>query len=175
MTPASRAHFYKHENKHQTNHLINLETKNMSIDVSKVHDKSLIGGFSGSKDCKMFGRVVEGRHVKKKSEIDFSFYDWSWPAVSTNTLITLSKRKLDWEFWNSPPPPRHKPWQGEVLLTYTRPICQLFDYPTWFFKTTSDLLIPTSRRTLSQFWSIKIRGTTFPNYKKFADLLILRL
>ena len=32
-----------------------------------------------------------------------------------------------------------------------------------------------SRRTLSQFWSFKIRRTTFLNYIKFADLLILRL
>ena len=32
-----------------------------------------------------------------------------------------------------------------------------------------------TRRTLSQFWSFKIRRTTFPNLIKFADLLIRRL
>ena len=32
-----------------------------------------------------------------------------------------------------------------------------------------------ARRTLSPFWSFKIRHTTFQNYIKLADLLILRL
>ena len=32
-----------------------------------------------------------------------------------------------------------------------------------------------ARRTLSQFWSFKIRRTTFLNYLKFANLLITRL
>ena len=32
-----------------------------------------------------------------------------------------------------------------------------------------------TRRTLSQFWSSKIRLTTYLNYVKFADLLTLRL
>ena len=33
----------------------------------------------------------------------------------------------------------------------------------------------TTRRTLSQFWSLKIRRTTLLNYIVFADLLMLRL
>ena len=36
-------------------------------------------------------------------------------------------------------------------------------------------LLPATRQTLSQFWSLKIRLTTFLSYIKFADLLILRL
>ena len=33
----------------------------------------------------------------------------------------------------------------------------------------------TARPSLSQLWSFKIRSTAFPNYIKFADLLISRL
>ena len=36
-------------------------------------------------------------------------------------------------------------------------------------------ILVSARRTLSQFWNFKIRGTTFLDYMKFADLLILRL
>ena len=37
------------------------------------------------------------------------------------------------------------------------------------------LQLIASRRTLSQFWSFKIRHTTFLNYIKFVNLLIKRL
>ena len=39
---------------------------------------------------------------------------------------------------------------------------------------TSQLRKQFSRLTLSQLWSFKIRGTTFSNYIKLGDLLILR-
>ena len=43
------------------------------------------------------------------------------------------------------------------------------------FQANLTTLFDLSRRTLSQIWGFKIRRTTFLNYVKFADLLILRL
>ena len=37
------------------------------------------------------------------------------------------------------------------------------------------MILVRSRQTLSQFWSFKIRRTTFLNYINYADLLIFRL
>ena len=122
--------------------------------------------------------MQETLYLKYQRKLDFSYLD---------QFLVLNRCRLNWTSFNSSQPnlslckaagwirsDRYKRRNSSVL--YSRPIPRtgilLYWHLFWFYSSP----FPTTRPTLSQFQSSKIRRRKrFLIYMKLAELLILRL
>ena len=120
---------------------------------------------------KIFMSVEPFPNLRASKSVDQKRRMWKCSSVNLARTFNQANRKhcLSYHYFLDKP----KIQQYQVQL---RIFTQFRNVVRWMWKGSSvNLACTFTRRTLTQFWSFKIRRTKLLNYVKFADLLILRL
>ena len=105
---------------------------------------------------------LKGRRRRRREPISSYFRSTKLAQQSSSSIHTL-------------------PWKEKEFVSILRELCEVFEslFPSFTKRADRYLVIhiysPSTRLTLSQLWSFKIRRITFINHRKFVDLLLFRL